>query len=371
MTTDLPAWVTASPDGLDGDTVARVLTGHRQSWWEVVLADRHGREVRPVDGVTGGQVDLSASTTLRASGTLTLTDRAQGIDWLSDRVHVYEHVRDRHGRVVSWPLGEYLLSAPTRSYTGAGSSWDVELSSPLLVLSEDALPETLTVPAGTVVTDWVSAQVSAAGERPAIEPAAATLASALVFEAGTTLLTALNEVLSAANYWALSPAPDGTLASSPYRLPADRPLAWELAEGDRAVHSATWTRDLDTAGTPNRVVCVAQGGGEDEPEMTATATNTSPDSPYSHQARGRWITHVETGVEATSQAALDAIAARRLAELTATTGRIKASCLPLPIWPRERVTWDTAGHRTSATIASVSVPMEPTALATIELEEIP
>ncbi|QHO91915.1 hypothetical protein CWT12_12210 [Actinomyces sp. 432] len=233
MTDAVPAWVTTTPAGLDGDVVERVLTGHRQSWWEVVLADRRGAELRPLDGVTGGSVELSATTTLRASGTLSLADRGQGVDWLSDRVHILQHIRDRHGREVSWPLGEYLLSAPTRAYRSSGSSWEVELSSPLLVLSEDALPETLTVPAGTVVTDWVASRVASAGERPAIDPSTAKLTSALTFEAGTTLLTALNEVLAAANYWALHPSPDGTIGSTPTGCPptAPWPASWQRATG--------------------------------------------------------------------------------------------------------------------------------------------
>lgn len=111
------------------------FAGHRQVAIEVMLLDATEQEKGILQGVIGGEVTLSASTRLKASGSLELLDLGQEINWLSDRVRITYRIQGGH----SWPLGVFLLAAPTKTYTDGGASWRVELLSKLTLLDEDCV----------------------------------------------------------------------------------------------------------------------------------------------------------------------------------------------------------------------------------------
>ena len=96
-------------------------------------------------------------------------------------------------------------------------------------------------------------------------------------------------------------------------------MAYKFMPGEHATFlpDVGWKAE---ATVHNRVVCVSQETGE-SPAMVAVAENTNPDSPYSFQTQGRWVTRVEENVEAASQAVLNQHAQRLLAG-EGTAGRV-------------------------------------------------
>ena len=87
-----------------------------------------------------------------------------------------------------------------------------------------------------------------------------------------------------------------------------------------AIVLAEWTREQDVASIPNRVVLVTSGTG-DTPGLVSVAENNDPADRLSIPNRGV-ITAPDrsTTVDADSQATLDALAVRRLADLSAPAG---------------------------------------------------
>lgn len=341
------------------------LSSHRQAAWHVTLLTRDGQEIGPMLGVTGGKIDVSSTTRLRGSGSLEVTDLGQDVDWVSDRVRVtYEIVGGPQ-----WDCGVFLLAAPKTSHSATGAARSVELTGLLGVLDEDMTPSTYTVPSGSVVTSVVAGIIADCGERAVVTPSAATTSAALHWDAGTPWLTVCNDLLDSVNYLALSVDKSGGFMVRPYTRPQDRPTVWEFVEGSLAVHTPAWGRDQDLGSIPNRVVLTSQAGGDEEP-MTATAENDNPTSAWGYHARGRWITHAETGVEAADQATLDALAQRRLIDLSTPSATISASCLPLPLAPLDAVAWDTGGHRARAVVQAIHLDLSPTALMTLDLLEV-
>lgn len=345
--------------------MSEVLTGHRNSQYVVTLLDRRDREKILLDGVVGGEVSLSAATRLRASGSLNLDDVGQDIDWLSDRVRI-----DYEGNGQRWPLGVFLLAAPTRSYTDEGSQWKVELLSKLAILDQVKTEQTKSLPAGTVVTDAVVSLIRDCGEDSiALTASPATLSSAMTWEPGTALLTIINDLLSAISYWSLTIDGNGIYQIHPYTRPAQRATAWNFQEGPHSVHLAEWDRDQDIASVPNRIVLVGQGSS-DTPALVGAAENTDPASPFSYSARGRWVTRTETGVEASSQDVLTELARRRLIEASTPQATLTVEHMPLPLSPNEVVEWDSQGHRARAVIHGLSYTLNPTALCKTTLKEV-
>ncbi len=340
------------------------LTGHRQASIEVILLDSNEREKGRLDGVEGGEVSMSAGSRLRTSGTLNLVDRGQEIDWAKDRVKIVYKLASGE----SWPLGVFLFASPKLSYSEGGSSLQVELISKLSLLDGDAFVAAYqTVPSNHplahvrhLLTDVSPVNISDGGPM---------LSSSMVWDAGTPKLTAINDILQAIGFWSLTVGASGAFEASPYVEPLRRAKVWDFVEGQNAIHLADFTREQDLAAIPNRYICVSQGSG-DKAGFVGYAENRDPASPASYQARGRWVSKVETGVEAANQQVITDLAKRRLAAASGAVGKIEIQHLPLPLAPNDLVGYRSGGVSVLATVQETRIQLEPTALQTTTLKEV-
>lgn len=349
--------------------MAEVLAAHRQSAYTVTLLDRDDQEIQTLDGVTGGSVTNNVNARLRQSGSLTLTDRGHGVDWASQRVRIDWHVHTRLGDK-HWGLGVFLFAAPKLSQHDGWRQWSVELLGKLTVVDEDKVEGTYSVAAGTNVTDLVVALIQSAGEdRIACTPSDAVTTAMMTWDPGTSKLTIINDLLAAINYWSLWTDGEGQYRVEPYVAPASRPVTWTFEEGESSIHLPEWEKDQDTAGVPNKIILVGQGS-EDEPALVGVALNENPDSPYSFQARGRWITHTDSGVEAADQATLTALAQRKLIDLSTPNATISAQHMPIPLLGNERVAWRSQGEVADAIVQQATLDLAAGALMRSELLEV-
>ena len=345
--------------------------GHRVTRYTVTRLSRLEHEIGELKEVLSGSVSVSATTQLRTSASLEIADTGQGINFASERVRIDATVNG-----YTWPLGVFLYSSPKRSYTDAQTTISVELLGKLAILSESCTQYPYSVPANTAVVPLVKSLIEAQGETNIIATdKQKSLRSAMVWDAGTSYLKIINDLLDAINYWGLYTDGSGAFCITPYTLPEDRGISWMFVEGANCIHTAEWTREQDILGVPNQVVLVgnAAGGGgdnEDKHVLTGIARNENPDSPYSYQSRGRWITHTETGIEADSTGTLFAKAQRKLQELSAPVGKIDIKNAPLALDPNQVVLFDSQGHRAKATIQEIKYTLDPTALADTTLKEI-
>lgn len=341
------------------------LDTHRQGGYTVTLLDMGDRVVRRLDGVTGGSITLSNSTRLRASGSLNLTQACGPIDWMTQRVRI-----DYTANGISWGLGVFLLSAPTRSYGEAGSTWSVDLSSPLAVPDTDCVDSTFTVKAGSNLVDMAADILHETGlERLSVTPSSAVAASDMIYDPGKSKLTIVNELLSAAGYWSAHPDGMGQIHLDPYMRPAARSVVYDFREGAHAIHLPEWERELDAAAVPNKVVFVSQGSA-DKAALVGVAVNDDPSSPYSYPSRGRWIVETHTGVEAADQESITAQARRRLIEASTPSAAITLQHMPLPIMPNQVVGFTSQGHAAKGVVKEIEYTLDPTALAKTKLLEV-
>lgn len=216
------------------------------------------------------------------------------------------------------PLITAIPRAPVEKHGYAGTSVDVELYDKTLILSDDRFGESYSLGAGTNIIEAVADVITSTGEPepPLLTPSSKTLAAGMVWEAGTSKLKIVNDLLDAAGYFALYTDGHGRFHADPYTTPSSRPSQWNFAN-TTAIYLATWTRDQDVFAIPNKYICVGRTEG-DTAALTSTATDEG-DGPYSYESRGRWITRVDTNVEASNQTVLDMIAERRLYEAQQVT----------------------------------------------------
>ncbi|UJQ87155.1 minor tail protein [Arthrobacter phage BaileyBlu] len=330
------------------------LSGHRAEAWRFDVLDLADQKIGELDGVTEGSFDYSTFATIKSSGSLTCV--APNVDWLRVRIQPW-YTMTALGQTVSWPLGVFIPASPGVDYSAPGGVQSLELYDKLLILDQDKTDGTYSVSAGSVVTDVVRGILRGIGEtQDAITDSAETLKSSMVWEADTSKLKIVNDLLDAINYFSLWADGYGVFHGSPYVAPTGRGIAWEFADNTLAIYSPDFSLDADTFNVPNKVIQVSTSDGE-TPALIAEARNEDPASPYSYNNRGRWITRVETEVEATSQPILDSIAQRRLVELSAVTEtyELEHAFIPLELNDAVRFVRDAEGIETGAVVQKMTI----------------
>ena len=345
----------------------------RESWrWELLNLD--DSPAGTLDGVETGRLEFSIFNTIRSGGSLTWAgDVADMPDWNKVRVQPHYMATFPNGTTASWPLGIFLPAAPTVQHADDGATVSVELYDKLLVLDQDVVQNTYSVPAGSVVTTVVKAVITAASGSAsllAVTDSPETLSKAMVWEAGTSRLRIVNDLLASINYFSLWCDGLGAYRAEPYVAPLSRPLERNFRDDAESIYEAGFSHERDVFTTPNKVVLVGQSDGT-TPALMSTAINEDG-GPLSFAVRGRWIAHVEQGVEATSQAVLDALAVRRLAELQQTASVIEINHAPIPLDLNDAVAFrrQPAGLDLRAVVQSMTFSTDPGSLVRTRLREV-
>ena len=317
-------------------------TRPRHERFEYLRIDREGALIGTLGGVTGATISENLNTALKASGTLTVTGEA---DLDDDRVCAVL-IAEQDGETAEVVLGTFLASSPRRSRMGPDVITSVELYSVLLVLLDDKLESTLTVPSGTDAVVYARALVEGAGLTVSVTPDGAAHETTVdaVYEAGTPLLDIVNDMLGFAGYSSAGVDGYGRVTIQPYVDPAGRGPAWTFRDGDGSVFMPPVADELDRYDTPN-VVVVRCTGPEDAGLIPAVAENNDPASPLSTVSRGRRIVRYEEVSDIESQEALQAKADLLLLGSTRSVnlGTVRHTYVPLSIGDAARLDYQEAG----------------------------
>lgn len=352
-----------------------------------MLTTPAGQDIGLLDGVESGSVTLSATSRLRASGQLSLTETAQEIDWFNMHARVDYVPVGMEG----WPVATFVMSSPTRSVNDHRVTRDVELLSTLAYLdrmSTDKVEgvEDAHLEAGnkfSLLDRYVKRTRNVRFGFRAFKASSSLplINEAIIYDVGTNVLTMLNDCARLVGWGALTPDPYGAITGGPYIRPSRRPVSYTFREGDAAIHSANWTIDRDLFAVPNVVICVGTPGSDDTkrgqdrydagptPAVVGVARNDRKDDPLSTVNRGE-VVHVETGVKVTSQTAISQWAARVLAEKSMPAATLVIEHLPVNIRPGDVVEFLSQGQRLRGTVQKMEIPLSPTALVKTEIKEI-
>lgn len=366
------AWLIASPHRTAQR--GKRLTGPRQSSWRYELLDLSGAPAGWLDGVTDASLEFNNSSPLRASGRMSFVGTPPS--WLDVLVRPWYRATFPDGTSMEWPMGVFIPAAPDVSYGVAGPEQDVELQSLLLALDEDRVEQTYSLPVGTVSTTAARGIITAAARNVGDGQIAGTdssemLRTALAWDSGTSRLRIVNDLLAGANYFALNVDNGGAFRLDPYLPPSERGTAWAFVDDKASIYSPEFRHSRDVLDIPNKVVLTAQGDGM-LPPLRSVVTNVDPQDPLSYPRRGRWITRTEDNVEATSQAVLDSLAARRMADLTQVSSTVELSHWMLPLDLNDVVTFrrTPAGLSMRTVVESMSVRCDAKAIVSTRLREV-
>ena len=380
-----------------GTDVEDVLYGDRYTSyrWEV-LTHNPSTGLDSLAGELDGVSDASLSWTLNAavkgSGKGKILDLAAA-DTAPGKLRVgalaLESVRVRPVQVIDGlpenPLGVFLLSSAKEEWSDTGRTWAVSLLDRTTVPQQDRVSEAYSVAAGTLILQKVAEILDSCGEYIAVN-ASSTLAtsSGMVWEAGTSKLKIINDLLDVAGYNALWMDGYGNFQTTPRVLPADRPTTYdllglprELRDGQKAIYLPTWARERDSFDVPNEVIATEAANG-DTPALSGSWQNTDPTSKYSIPSRGRTISYPLDGVEVPAGtdpekiAFLQQRARATLISMSAVQAQVKIEHLPIPSRVSEvlRFANSTAGVDAKHVMTNISLDLHPLGLQKTTLQEV-
>lgn len=327
--------------------------------WSFELLDSSDQPLGALDGVdqqNGGRADIVAQSPLGGSGNLIMDHRGRDIDWMKHRVQAVFHDGD-----TSWPVGTYLLSSPKEKHSSTTLGYEIGLLTKMNIPAEGTVDERFSMAVGAPVIPAVVGLLESTGEtRIAVTPGDAVRTSEYTAPAGTSKLKIINDLLTGAGYWALWCDGSGQFRVEPYVDPVKRPVAFEFVHGEHSLHMPEWDREQDMSSVPNRIVLVTRGD-EDAEGLVGVAVNTDPSSPYSYVNRGnRWIGPEAETVEAETQAVIDQLAARKLADAMNPVARLNVVHAMLDLNPNDLVGFTPEdGVRRLATIQKMSMTFAP------------
>ncbi|WNM75065.1 minor tail protein [Microbacterium phage Morrigan] len=384
--------IPVSSDYFDGSAA------YATSYWEGVANQSISYQV-PVadsllgtlDGVSDGSLSFTQNAAIKGRGKIEVIDldsAAEGMLRIGDLK--LESIRLRPVCAVEGlpenPLGIFLVSSAGEGWQSTGREWELSLLDRATVPSQDSFDQSYSVPAGALVLQTVRTILATCGEYIAINDSS-TLAtsSGMVWEAGTSKLTIINDLLDVAGYNSLWVDGMGDFQATPRVLPANRSVVYEalggipreLRDGERSIYSPEWSRDRDNFDVPNKVIAVQAAGGTDSPALTGVWTNEDPNSPYSFPSRGRWIpktveVDVPAGTSAEIIAFLQSRARATLVQMSAVQAEVKVEHLPIParVGDAIRFAHSKAGVDARHIITKIDLETSSTGLMKSTLQEV-
>lgn len=364
-----------------------VLASSRTHSWRYEIWDRTtGYTGKDLTGVTGGSLAWQKNQAIKGQGSL---DVVQSTDGSLLNIFIRPVLT-----IEGWgeqPYGLWVPSFPKRAFTSSSWTGTVDLVSLEAILSYTSAASvlngnnniTVSISPATIVTDWVSAALTASGFTEfAVQASTETESAPQSWFDGETMLQVINMELQRIGYSSLYSDMTGLLRADPYVLPASRTESFSQlrpfdVNGNPIFLSAFNFTD-NAPNVPNRVRAVGAPVGW-LPGQTAVAVNNDPTSPYSTVGppegigRGYIIERVYTGVNTLSQASTQSYANQQLLNLSKDGRKAEIQFLHLPGLTINQVVYSNiprAGAAMFATVDSLTVNLAPTGNSSATLTAI-
>lgn len=291
---------------------------------------------------TGGSLELSAFTSLKASGSVKFDGAPPDTEGL---IRIYYEFEDDQGEAESVCLATMLVETSSFSYGADGSEsyGNATLESTLKVLQDRDYGAPFTVPAGTDAVGKAVELVTSLGLRcNAPEGSGYVLSSDRTF--GTDecdYLTIVNWLLDRAGFASAWVDAYGAVQMTPYVEPTSRVAVFTFEPGQKSVMLPELPYANDWHQTPN---VVRLSYSTEEESLTAWASNIDPDHPASLPRRGfREKTLADEVDELSGETAkerladLVAKAEAKLIDNSSEIDYVTVGCPLLPLSPNDAV----------------------------------
>lgn len=246
-------------------------------------------------------VDWSASAEIKRSCSVQCAPEPN-VNWLTDELQI---VQITDGTEI--PRGRFFVpTRPIEFSRGAGRLNLTGYDHGYLLRNLAALEHVETIPAGTVVTTAVNAQLVSAGIlKVLLTPSSAVTLTDHEYEAGTTRYEIISGLLQEINYRDIWFDGLGRAVVEPWTAAGVDTIEHHYYAGEASICTDALTEEEDTFAAAN-VFIELVSSADLSADMRAESVNDYLSSPLSVTRRGRRIVDIETLDIISSQAALQA-----------------------------------------------------------------
>lgn len=296
--------------GYTSDEVARLLRQSRTVTYGFDILDKNERTIGSAHS-SDCKIFNNIDANIQRSASLTLVE-SDDIDFISDRIRPYMVLHTDRGKL-TYPLGIFLMSSPTKTPNGGSIQRRVECYDKTQILEDDKFDTRYVVQKQTAYTAAVAGIIATAGIiQTDIEHSQLETETDIEFPIGTSKLSAINALLEAINYYPCYADSSGRIAIKPYRLPSERTADATYDTGETSVVAQGAQEDMDMFDIPNKIVRYLENAERDY--LIASIQDDNPESRLSTVSRGRTIVDVAAVSDVANQSALDTMVAKLLAE---------------------------------------------------------
>ena len=372
---------------LKNDVYKQLFTDWRIERYTAELLNSKDEYLSELGEIVGGTFTTSTDARIKSSAKINMILEKPVAAWSGLRVRLVAHANG-----VDWPLGIFIPSSPEQRHTPNGVEVSLELLDKLTLLDKDCLDTAFSIPARTVLSDFLVEFTKSIGDdKVKIDGAPSMNRHPMTWDAGTSKLTVINDVLDYMGFFSLQADRYGYYVASKYLIPAERPISWLFTEGEQAMFAPEFTHTWDLDAIPNKIVYIAQTTGtltlttrnehgdptqveveakSTTPAMVAVATNEDPKSMFSYQSRGRWIVEVGTDIKAETQEILQRKAELRLRNAMEPMEKIEIHHALIPVQLNEIARFKTSDYDIIASIRKYEITLTPGELMYIKLRKV-
>jgi hypothetical protein len=265
------------------------------------------------------------------------SNRLFEIDYLTDRIIPYVQQRQTDGSYSEWPIGEFIIPAPTRADDETTSRHTVQAYDKLKLFDDYKVSTRYAIASGVAYTTAIATALNLLLQTSeyTITPSALTLFATRSWEIGTSLLDIVNDLLKGLNYTPLRFNGSGVAVLEPYVEPASRTpdATWNVDEDSYVGFDMELTTTVNE--TYNQVI--AKRTTPKGALLTATASNNEASHPTSIPNLGYPKAIQVENSDAANQTALSAFARAELIKYMAFSENQKRQALLQPWLDEESI----------------------------------
>jgi hypothetical protein len=328
--------MTVNERGYPPDVIDRALRGIGVSpvtSFRYDLLNKNGIRIGSLTDIESGSVSYKESRATKRTGTFTLAKTghdAKNINFLTEQLKPWFILHMPQGGTVEWPLGVFLMEAPSRQRNGGVGRRVIDAFDRALTLEQWKTQNRIYFPAGTNYVTAVKEILTRARMNNAdIAPSGRVMEIDKEYPVGTSAQTAINELLAALNYGSLSIDADGAAWAEAYLPPSQRTPKISYIAEKHSVLEPKFDDSMALSRIPNVFIVIADNAEAGTP-LKSVFVNNNASSPLSTVSRGREIVDVKHVKDIFDKESLDARAYRTALEATSAYRTLKFSTLQNP-----------------------------------------
>jgi len=272
----------------------------------------------------GGSITYDDLSAIKVSGSLPYIHMP---DIGNDYIRVYS-AHEQGGKVEEILHGTFTTATPTSTYSHKTRRGELDMYSLLQITQDAGITEPLTIPAGTVAVSRASQYLTSLGLAVRADVSATQVTTNPTYDAGTSYLEIINDLLAIAGFNSAGVDPSGAVILTAYTDPSTRAPSVVLRDDEEGcLFAPAVSHEFNLYEVPNVLIAVASST---DINLVSVAKNNDPTSIYSTVSRGREIVLKEDASDITEQGVLDALAQRRLTEVSSAVESIEFSHPFLP-----------------------------------------